>query len=976
MTIAPPLTRLTELDTRLGRMLTASPTLWSVLSADLASALSSPTNALAPDTIYLGQQPLTHWLAQAIAAPSDEPQGPVSCITAQGLVPLTTADGHSVIRLAQRFSRDACSRWLDRLHAFWNVEQYEGERRCHWLTRWLSQQWQAQVALREQGPTLAGPALQLCHAAATRQPPWQGLLKLWAQRRSWWVTGAAVLAASDPVTHPMQPVVLSTLAWGIEAFDSWPALYAELVARLEDDIQGPALLGAMAPLDAQHSLGSDRLECVEIKGHLFEALTRAVIQRQRHAAQDAWAQAQAIMASDGLLAADEHLRKHCAIRPLLTPVGLRETHVTAQLVAGMPTWLKSLSNERMLRLNRALCELQVATVAAMAPELIPLKRFAERAGLEGFARDQLARGLQAAGVEMQPERILVSITRARATGPLISPLNPADTGSSAGRSLDRAGAPLEYVTTTRSLIELAMDNLSPLDLDYLLTARVHDEQGQAIPALRPGVVRRLVRQANVGGSYVDYLTHQLRTGPEAQWRRERYRRLLKAKMHYEALKDGYRGHLSTGDRVHPWVQALLTHPGRPDLRRVDGQRIEAWQLMIREAPVHGVYLVGPAPDNNNREVLVYAPENPDRWHWKMFESRAALTRDWLSRDEIRQYLSARIAISEQAAVRALLASDKLYRHIDARLIKGNVFINGYQSETRMIIANADARTTSNQEIDLDTAQRVALTLAELVSCVLPAKIVGTLSVARAAWSAVIFTQTLETSSTEAQLLNAIEMYAHLLEGAITLSSNPLMSKVVRSFPFNTASPLHPQYAAPADSTRLRYELSGAERVLETQVLTGGYSDYFVRDGHGNRYHVLFDGEHWRVVDARKPDAHYKPTIQRNAQGVWEMVDLPLWKGIVPDLQALWPRLASQGPADVPEGELFTDQGRQMLKLGGTLLEVRRSLAAGRYTVVHPTPQREGDTLTLKLRRKPGGTGWQAKLKQLAMASAWLDVTWG
>lgn len=973
MTTETPLARLTELDARLVQFLNACPTLWSVLSANLASGLSPPANTLAPDAIYLDEQPLTHWLAQAIATPGSEPQGPVLYATAQGLIPLPPYDAQGVLRLARLFSRDARTRWLDSLHAFWNVDKHQGQLRLHWQTNWLFQQWQAQVALREQGRTLAGPPLQLCHAVGTGQPPWQGLPRLWVAGRSWWLAGAFVLAASDPLLNPMQPVVFSTLTWGIEAFDDWPALYAEVVARLEDDVQGPALLAAMPAREALQCSGSDRLELVQVQGQLFEAVTRALVLRQRQAAQDAWPHVQAQLATGGLLAADEYLRIHADLKPLLAHTGLRETHVTAQLVAGMPAWLQSLGGEGMLRLNRSLNELRVATVAAMAPELIPLQRFAARSGLEGFARDQLARGLQALGIEAPPERIQVSVTRARATGPLLVPANPAETGSTAGRSIDQAGPPLEHVTRTRSLIALALENLSPLDLDYLLTARVHDEQGQAVPGLGPGAVRKLVRQANVGGNYAEYLTHQLRTGPEAQWRRQSYRRLLGAKMHYEALKDGYRGHLGAGVELHPWIDALLTHPGQPDLRRVDGQRIEVWQLMIRQAPVHGVYLLGPAPDAHIRPLLLYAPDSPDRRHWMLFESRAALARDWLSREEVRQYLSARVALAEQKAVKALLASRKLYRHVDAHLITTDVLLNGYQSETRMIIANADARTTSNREVDLDTAQRAALTLAELLSCVLPAKIVGSLSVARAAWSAVVFTQCLDSSSTEAQLLSAVEMYAHLLEGAIALSSNPMMSKVVRNFPFNTASPLHPQYAASPASVRLRYELSSADQVLEAQVLTGGYSDYFVRDGMGNRYHVLFDGEHWRVIDARKPDAHFKPTIQRNTNGEWEMLDLPLWKGSVPDIKALLPRLACTGPADAREGEPFTDQGRLLLKLAGTLLQVRRSLAAGRYTVVHPAPQQAGDTLTLKLRRKPGGRGWQAKLKQLAMASAWLDL---
>lgn len=157
MTTETPLARLTELDARLVQFLNACPTLWSVLSANLASRLSPPANTLAPDAIYLDEQPLTHWLAQAIATPGSEPQGPVLYATAQGLIPLPPYDAQGVLRLARLFSRDARTRWLDSLHAFWNVDKHQGQLRLHWQTNWLFQQWQAQVALREQGRTLAGP---------------------------------------------------------------------------------------------------------------------------------------------------------------------------------------------------------------------------------------------------------------------------------------------------------------------------------------------------------------------------------------------------------------------------------------------------------------------------------------------------------------------------------------------------------------------------------------------------------------------------------------------------------------------------------------------------------------------------------------------------------------------------------------------------------------------------------------------------
>lgn len=977
MTHPTPLASLDSLAPELRALLTPQPDFWALLRRRLGDALPEPFNQYPPDALYLDQAPLTGIIARCIGG-AYTPAADGQYAGADGVHPLPANVFHALQRFARQFSENARQFWRDALPAFWDYPLNTPTAPRARLAGWLQRQWRAQLTVREPDATLPAPHLRLAQDAAAGTVGWRAVLMLQTATGNQPLPGACVLAARNPLEHTAEPVLLSTLAWAMEGFASWNALHQELAERLEDDIQGPALLSALAPAQRNAALATQALLPRPFTGPLFEQLATNLIDRQRNTVAHAWEQALPQFAEGEFFAANDTLKAGLALAPLLSTDAIIHTHYVHLLEQRMPTWLKALNDDEMLTLCLAKNELQVATLATQAKGLITLQRFGSRPALHRFARQALTDELHRLGITLAPERILITTVSARATGPLISPINPAETGSTAGNSLGRTGDTIERVPRTRNLLELALENLSPLDKDYLLTATVLDDQGRAIAGLGKYQVRRIVRHANVGGSYQRYLQRQLRSGPQAGWRQQTYRALLRRKMHYEGLKAAYRGHLGASRALHPWIEALVM-AGDTLAAQDSAGPIHAWQLMLRATPVHGVYLFGPRPDHQPRPVLVYAPGNPNGQHWTLFPDRQHMARDWLAQAAVQNYLIRRTALAEHTALRKLFSdSQAMANLIEARPINGDFFANAYRSETRLMMANADALSTSNAEVDRATITDLALTLIELLTTVLPAKATAALSLSRAIWAGVQFFQELDQGPQQEQypLPHIVDFATHLLEATVALSTSPIMSKVIRRMSYRAGLPIPVQYVARNEGIYLRYRLEDERQgqVYEAQSAHGGHSDYYIEDRSGRRYEVLYDGEHWRVVDGRKPDALYKPVVKQNAAGDWEMVDLALWRGQLPDVPALLQRAAVPAAPGLAQGQPSVIDGQLYARFGDRMIALRTSLLPGRYTVVIPPGQRSDAPLTLKLRQMPGG-GWQAKARQNAMSSPWIDLPW-
>lgn len=971
-----PLSRLNQLDAALHQGLRHLPTLLSTIDQRYRDAMPGPLGAVPLDQLYLDQAPLTHHLCN-LALGNPLPEGQVQRLTAEGFVPLSELEDYRARRFLSRSGNDLLQLHLDALKRFWMLGAVEGQPARQWLKNLCREHLRAQAQLRRADNTLAQPSwLQVSSLTdadlASSSRPWRGAVILHSGGTRWALPGAVVICERDPHLSN-EPVLLNTLTHGLETFDSLAALYQELAERLEDDRQGPGLLAALDPEHQDQALRCDALTFERVPGDLFDFLQANLERRQQAAVAYAWKQAGADFELRDLDNASQTLASAADLGELLSSRGPRLTRYMLLLERDMPAWMANLSQAQRLEMIQGMRELGLATANAIAPGLPSPRQFSDPRWLREYAHQRLARLLRQEGINVAPDRILITVTSADPSGPLLNPTNPS--GSVPTRAPQHTGPTIVLTSKVRTLVQLAIENLSLLDWDYLLTAVVRDDAGQPIPGLTPAAVRKLVRRVNVGGQYGRYLLDRLRYGEEAQWRRERHARLLRAKMHVEALKDRHRGHLGPASEAWHWIAAVLAEPAPHRRPRVSSQAIGVWQLLIRGTPVDGVYLFGPIQPASPQPVALYTPGSPARQSWRWFPNRQAVASEWLNQPEIKGYIQARVALAERKAIGELLGTPRLASLIEARLVNHDFFDNAYRSETRLVMANADALSASNQEIDLQTVADIAVTLSEIVCMLLPSRITGVFAVTRAIWSFMQAYLAIGEEPESVVLLHAFDAYANLFEASVALSASPLFGKLARRMPLGTPVPLHTQYAIRHERIFLRYRLATdyVEGVYETQGTDGGASLYFITDRDGLRYEVRNDGLHWRVVDARMPHALYKPIVRRNRDGDWEMVDEIRWRGVVPDVLALLQRLRlTDPPQGVAPGLPTLIGGQHYLRIRESVLIVRPSLLPGRYTVVIPLEQRPEAVLTVILRHTAAG-GWEAQARQSDMSSEWFDV---
>jgi hypothetical protein len=973
MTVPDPLTQLDALDEALTQGLRTLPTLLSTIAWRYKDAMPGPLGAVALDRLYLDQAPLTHHLC-ALVLGSPPPAGRVQQVTSEGFVPVSPQQNHWALRFLARTGPDLQRLYLDAIKRFWGFTLLQGQPARLWLRDLCQAQWRAQVQLRLADQTLTADTAQLLRQAAGTGPrPWQGTVVVHHGAYRWAIPGAFVVCRHSPVEQPAEPVVLSTLSLGFETFASVQALYQELAERLEDDRQGPALLAPLSPQVQGAALNGEALTFEPLDSDLFDQLASQLERRQQEAVTHAWPRACALLELRDLDGASDLLRTAADIAPLISSQGLRLTRYVQLLERDMPSWMHNLSQNQRLELILAMRELAVATANAIAPGLPTTRQFADPAWLQHYARTMLITELKALGITVPSERIIVTVTYSDATGPLVSPLHPSS--STAARVPEHTGPSITHSTRARTLIQLALENISPLDFDYLLTAQVRDDRGQPIAGLTGSMARRLVRRADVGGRYGRHLLERLRYGPEAQSRRERHARLLRAKMFIEGLKARFRGQLGPDNRGWAWIKAVLEQPISGARGPVAGINLGVWQVFIRNTPLEGVYLFGPVAEPGATPVLLYASDSPSRKSWHWFDNRRSAAIEWLNAPATREYILQHVALAERSAIDRLLGTPALAAHVEARWVNGSLFDDAYRSETRLVMANADAQSASNREINLQTTTQVAMTLTEIACMFLPGRVAGVFSLTRALWSFAMAWEAMGEEPASTVLLYACEGYANLFEASVALSTSPIFGKLVRELPMSAPVPLHTPYAVKPQRTFLRYRLATdySEGVYEAQQVEGGASEFFIEDRKGRRYEVMHDGKHWRVIDSRMPQAMYRPIVRKNHLGEWEMVDDIRWQGVTPDIPALLAKFqVSTPPAGVATDKPTSIDGRLYVRIGQYVLAVRPSLLANRYIVILPPAQHLASDLTLLLRQQPEGK-WQARIRQSNLSSEWFAL---
>ncbi len=1000
---------LEQLDAALDAALADLPTLQDILHTRLHDLLPKLPEEVTPQDFLIDAQPLSEWVHRRLGNPH-APQVAADALTAYrqgGQVHAIVSYPHQLQQLIDLVAGDPAMLHREYLVRYWRVKQVQQAPLALWLKNLLRSQLQAQAALRSLDGTLDNTGKQLVDQLlatpdalgratipAFKRPGVYGIR--FANRDhsvSITLPCAFVVTQRDarghydlsgafsiPEDHEQTEIpsgadtgtaLLSTLGGGLEVFASLQDLYAEVAERLDDDRQATDLLTGLNEAQRQAVLSAEQLIWGPVQGDIFE---RSASDLRNWQLKQPELEVAAWQGPLELGALGERLKQAAHLGQLFNHQAILRARYAALLEKNLPSWLKAASDEQKIDIMHSLHDLAAALAFAASPGLPTIEQFGERAYLLDYAREAVKKRVQAdLGLVIDPASITLSITYAQQTGPIPPPTNP--TSSIPGRTREQAGYPVTLVTQRYSLSELALTNIAAFDSDYRLTARVHCPTGQPCKGLTPDYVRDMIRHLNVASSYEQFVRTRLLDSPDAQWRREHYRSVTYARMHAEALKARYAGHLRVdrSERGYQWIRSVLDNPAGPC--QVEGHALQVQQLLISGATIRGVLVITAAQPGSVPMQVYYTPDSPDRRPWREYKDSAQWLKTFKATPSLREYLAARAGLSDQAAVRQTLQARGAASRVRLQPIEGDFLDMSYEAQVRQVLSNVDSLSTSTEQMDLNSLLAYGVMLAEAATVTLPTRLLLPIAVARAFLTLWQGLDSLRNEQNDEALKYFMDSISHVAEAGTSLLGATFMARAMRKLPVRGPVAVNPSLALRQEPENLRFRIDSPykEGVYEQVANDGGPSQYYMKDKAGRTYQVLFDGAKWHVVDARNPDAIFKPQIQRNADGELEIVRAVHWLGKVPDVPRL---LAEHQRDDVPLPRLDLDarglawwQGARYLVIGTFVLAVRKSLRDDRFTLLPPQEQ-VGHGAAVLLRYS---AGWEIKVKQAGVISAWLPV---
>ncbi|WP_438281950.1 dermonecrotic toxin domain-containing protein [Pseudomonas alabamensis] len=826
---------------------------------------------------------------------------------------------------------------------------------------------------RQQLPLEARPQLY--------KPLLEGVDPNWRQS----LPGTLVLVQQGPEGRMLEHheavgvALLCSLSHGIEAFASLAALHQELCERLEDPIQSAPLLALLAtPQDRQRARQASRLRYDWHTGDMVEAQVQAVRDAQHHRAIRAWQDTWRSGLQRDVRAFDTQLKGKLRMVAYLDSRGALATRYALLLEKHMPAWLRQASQQSLTHIMQTLQELATAVEQASAPGLPTLEQFTTRHTLKAWTRARLSERLhRATGLDVTLDDLRLTVTMARQIGPLFNPLLPSSYIPVASRP--QVGETVELVSITYTLDELALLNVSWFDIDYWLTARLHRVDGSAAPeGLDAALIRRLVRELDAGANYASFLRTHLLTSTAGQWRQRAHGRINRARMRAEAVKALYAGHYLTTwpGRGYAWATCVLDYPDSAHRPCFTHAAINVHQLMIMQHTVRGVLLVA-AEQGRMSGFLVYAPDAPDRRPWRHYRNARHLLRDLRDNPSLRDYVKERLPLLHAREVEALLVKGGLGPHLARPVIQGHLFDACYRAEVHALLEKVDASSNTRLELVGETALHTLWLLLDLISLVLPHRIMMPVAFGRAVVSALEGLDDLQEGDRHGAFLQLFETLSHLADGVSSAAGSSIMRRALRHIPSNPTLTLPNHYQVAPNVDRLRYRLGGiyGEGVYEKTSSIAGVTEYYVQDDEGRFYQVVFDGRRWRAVDPQLPEAYTKLPVKRLANGAW-VIDSPLlWHDGLPDLTQLFEQCAvarppQAGPLAGGVG-LYQAADALYLQAGPLTLPLRQHLLPDHYHLLIPPALVGGVEAWAVLRWEDAQ--WRIRAHQAGRSSGWLAL---
>ena len=512
-----------------------------------------------------------------------------------------------------------------------------------------------------------------------------------------------------------------------------------------------------------------------------------------------------------------------------------------------------------------------------------------------YARDQIQDYIQAEyGLVIDPDTVFVTTTAAeRGSGPIIPISAYATSSYTAVNSLSRTGPAIRLVSTSRTLSQLALENVGALDIDYALTATVStgSANGPRMNDLSAAQIKHIIRTVNIGDNYQAFLRDRFIDSPQALSRREGAAQLLIAQMRVDALEAKISGDFSPDrlDRGYRWVEAVLNEAANPQQPAiVEGHRLKVHQLLISEATVRGVliilappsgtfvptpeqlHIITPQTQSGVSAIVVYTPEAPDGKRFREYENRSHMANKFLNDAAMAGYLVGRVSEGAQDRVR-LLVSDGL-RAADVRdaAIPGNFIEQTCLAEIEHALGSADALSLSTTESNRLAVWSGIEAAVDLVTIILPFKVTAMIALGRSLIEMWHGFDAMKRGNQQEALGHFVGMIERWVDAGVDIGT------AIAKLPVKGVTRV-----APALDAKLAYK-QGMEGlttrtdgiyagVYERPAKHGGFSQYFIQQ-QKHWFQVVYDSDRltWRVMDMRRPRAWYRDPIRKGSDGLWHI----------------------------------------------------------------------------------------------------------
>jgi hypothetical protein len=731
---------------------------------------------------------------------------------------------------------------VDHAVGFWKTARWPGTQvtALQGLAADLQQRWRVQLELRREDHTLEPDSIALMHRAlaGTTDGLWIKQLHLTTETE---VSGTQ-LCGPERSSLPLPgifvigddnapAVLLHSLAFGFERFASLARLEREFSERLDDPRQGGALLAPLTTAQRHQAYQADALTFETLQGALAITIARDLREWHLRQLRQAWDNRPS---NADLATLEQHLNKSSDLAQLLHRRGALQTRYALLLARHMLPWFKNNAEAHKIDAMQAIRELILAMTLARTPALPSVNRFSQREELLRYAATQLRQRIRIElAIEVDPHQVMIATTKAVRTGALLHPLQPSS--YIAGVLRDKTGESVSLITHRRNLAVLALENVSLLDLDFILTARVTIDGAPAPRGLTAGRVKTLVRQLSLGSTYAEFLEQRLLRDSDAQWRRERYRHLALARMRYEA----YKGNASGRFLAHPqqrgfaWACAVLNHPvadQRQSLQR--SEQLAVNQLLVQEATINGVLVITATQPHAPSNVVVYTPAAPDRRSWREFASRAEFLRAFASTPILLDYLVNRASLGEQARVRRTLSNTSGGANVRLAAIDGDFIERCYDAEVRQVLADVRAQAISTLRLEATAFTQAGLSILEMMASLAPAPVPLQVALARALGT--LWEGLENRHDRDIALQHFMSSITYLGDVGISLAGSPTFARSFRNLPLQPPSVLNSVMAVPRENTRLRYRIDGIYRegVYETLGEDGAAAEYLKKTAPG------------------------------------------------------------------------------------------------------------------------------------------------